>query len=479
MKKILLIYPKTGVQVLKPQSPLSLLAICPGLIEAGFEPILVDMRLEGSKPMETIKQHIQDALFVGISTMTGHQIHHALDTAQMVRTMRPNTTLVWGGIHPSLLPEETLRHSLVDIVVVGEGEQTVVELAQCLAEGGDLSSVRGLAYKTKDGGMVTTSKRPLLDLTTLSTPSWHLVDVSAYSEIGVQTGRGCPWRCRFCYNIRFNDRRWRAKNTNQIVEELKLLKEVYKVKHVTFYDDNFFSNPKRVRALAECLIKEKIDIRWSTTCRADYLSHYDTEFINLLKQSGVHILFVGSESGSSRILKYIDKDITTEDILGMARATNSHSLRVHTSFMVGFPGENDADRRMTFDMMDKIKSIDPNIYITTTCIYTPYPGNEMFDDAVRAGFIPPKSLEEWANFSFFECQLPWLSKKNRKRMERLAFISRFVFWHREIKARYLTWYYYPFYYFLRANALLRWRFRFFDLGLEWDIFSKFVGAISE
>jgi radical SAM superfamily enzyme YgiQ (UPF0313 family) len=477
--KILLIYPKTGVGVLKPQSPLSLLTLCPGLISQGFQPVIVDTRLAGTDFKSVIKQHLAEALFVGLSTMTGQQIHHALEVAAWIRQIDPAMKLVWGGIHPSLLPEETIRHPLVDMVVVGEGEETIVELAQALSQGREPVEVRGLCYKNRQGEIVKHQPRPLLDLSRVATPSWHLVNVDDYSEIGVQAGRGCPWRCRFCYNIQYNERRWRAKSVDQIMDELQLLKRRYGVNQVTFYDDNFFSNPKRVRELAERMVAENLGIRWSTTCRADYLAHYDDDFIDLLKRSGVHILFVGSESGSPKVLKYISKDITTDDIQGMARTTRKHGLRVHTSFMLGFPVENEEDRRLTYAMMDKIREIDPQIYITTTCIYTPYPGNEMFNDAVNAGFRPPSDLEGWSRFTFFECQLPWLKPRDRRRLESLAFITRFVFWHREIKERYLKWYYYPFYYPLRLSALLRWRLRWFAGAWEWKAFSRFVAHFSD
>jgi len=476
--KILLVYPKTGVEVLKPQSPLSLLTLCPGLIANGFEPIIVDMRLPHRNPEEIIRRHISEALFVGISTMTGHQIRYALDVAAFVRELDPDMKLVWGGIHPSLLPEETIADPLVDIVAIGEGEETIIALAQAIAQGENLESVPGLLFE-KNGQLIRTAERPLLDLETLHTPSWDLVDVEDYSEIGVQAGRGCPWQCRFCYNMHYNKRKWRAKNVHQIMEELHLLANKYNVRQVTFYDDNFFSSPSRVRALAERMIEDKLDIRWSTTCRADYLAHYDDEFIKLLKDSGVHILYVGSESGSQRILDYINKGITVDDILGMARTTNKHELRVHTSFMLGFTIETADDRQKTFEVMDKIRAIDKNIYITTTCIYTPYPGNDMFHDAVNAGFIPPKSLTEWGGFSFFECRLPWLNDRDTRQLESLAFITRFVFWHREIKSRYLRWYFYPFYYFLRFSALVRWKARLFDWAVEWKIFSMFVKKLAE
>jgi radical SAM superfamily enzyme YgiQ (UPF0313 family) len=166
--------------------------------------------------------------------MTGHQIHFAIALADLVRTVAPNTKIVWGGIHASMLPEQTAADPRVDIVVEMEGEQTVVELADCFRVGGDLRGVKGIYYRDENGAIVYTGRRPLMDLRELRIPSWHLVDVSRYSEIGVQTGRGCPWGCVFCYNHKFNERRWRCKDPEQVLAELRLLKEKYHVDHVTF-----------------------------------------------------------------------------------------------------------------------------------------------------------------------------------------------------------------------------------------------------
>jgi radical SAM superfamily enzyme YgiQ (UPF0313 family) len=366
---------------------------------------------------------------------------------------------------------------LVDIVVEGEGEETIVDLARCLDAHGDLSSIKGIYFRDSEKKVVYTGKRPLMDMKKCLIPSWHLVDVARYSEIGVQAGRGCPWGCTFCYNHKYNERRWRGKDAKQVIDELKLLKNKYGISMVTFYDDNFFSNVKRVKEICNKIIEEKLDIHWSTTCRADGLANYDDDFIKLLKLSGVHILFVGSESGSEKILKKIDKHITVEDIIGMAHTTRKHKLRVHTSFMMGFPGETDEDRVKTYALMDKIKRIDPFIYITQICIYTPFPGTPMYGEIIKKGFKEPQTLEQWSDYTYFNCRLPWLSQKERVMLDNLAFITRFVFWEKEIKSRYLKFYFYPFYLFLRVDALIRWKFRFFLLAPEWIFFRKMLRVI--
>lgn len=472
-KHVLLLFPKVGLQPKTPQVPLSLLTLCPGLEGKGYIPIIIDTRVEPDYRSK-IRRLIQDTLFVGITSMTSRQIHYAQELARFVRELSPDTKIVWGGIHASLLPEQTIAESYVDIVVEGEGEDAIVELADCLSHGSDLNNVVGIYYKSRNGDIAYTGRRRLMNPRNLRMPSWHLIDVSRYDEIGVQTARGCPWRCAFCYNIRFNEGRWRPKESDQVIDELRFLLRKYKLNHITFYDDNFFSSKRRVQEICEKILENGLDISWSTTCRADYLAKYDDDFIELMKRSGVNILFVGSESGSERVLQYIQKDITVDDILGMATNARKHNLRVHTSFVLGFPGETEEDRIATYNVMDRVRTIYPNIYITGIYVYTPYPGNPMYEESIRNGFVPPKDLEEWGDFSQFRCNLPWLSRNERMTLDNLSFITRFAFWHKEIRERYLRFYQYPLYGVLRLSAIVRWKLRFFTLAPEWYVFRTFV-----
>lgn len=207
-RKILLIYPRTGVKTLLPQTPLSLLTLCPGLEKDGFCPVILDTRIEPD-PLKMIRDLLKDLLFVGITSMTGKQIYYACEIARWLKETAPHLTIVWGGIHPTMLPVETLDNPFVDIVVEGEGEKTIIELAQAFCGERELKDVRGIYFKDSEGHPVYTGYRGLMDIAELQMPSWHLIDISRYSEIGIQTGRGCPWRCRFCYNVKFNERRWR------------------------------------------------------------------------------------------------------------------------------------------------------------------------------------------------------------------------------------------------------------------------------
>ncbi len=471
-RHVLLVYPRTGYDAHKPQTPLSVLSLVPGLEDAGVPTRVVDERVEPDA-RGALLGALDGALFLGLSAMTGHQLGHALGIARSARARAPQLPLVWGGVHPSLVPEQTLRHPLVDMVVVGEGEQTVVELARALRSGDALAEIQGLAWKDADG-LQLNPPRPLADLAALPTPPWERVDLARYAEITVQTGRGCPFGCRFCYNQRFNERRWRPRPLPAILEEIALLAKLG-ARAIHFVDDNFFSDPGRAWCLLERMVESGAVLPWNATARADIVAELDEGQAALLRRAGLELLFVGCESGSQRVLDSIHKGISVQQVEAMARSTARHDLPAMATFMLGLPGETAADRALTFDLMDRMLGSDPALSISQLCMYTPYPGTDMFVDAVDAGFVAPTELEGWGRFSFLECNLPWLDPREQERLADLAAISRFVFWHREMKADYLRLHHLPAYWALRASALVRWRLRRFGHAWEWRLFRRAVG----
>ena len=298
--------------------------------------------------------------------------------------------------------------------------------------------------------------------------------VERYGQIAMQTARGCPHRCRFCYNREFNQGRWRPRPLDAILRELRDLK-ARGAKEVHFVDDNFFTHRERVQELCERMLREDCVLPWNATCRADDLAGYPPDFLHLLKRAGLQLLFVGCESGSPRMLGHIHKDITVSQIRRLAQQTRHHDLRAMLTFMVGLPTENEADRRATWDLMDELVRIDPRILISQTCIYTPYPGSEMFQESIEAGFQPPDSLQAWARLTFVKCHLPWLSPGEQRMLEDISVITRFIFWHREMRKSYLRRRHLPAYHLLRADARLRWRWRWFHGAWEWAAFRKATG----
>jgi len=241
--KVVLIYPKSGLwEKLSIRLPLSLLHVAAVLIKEGFDVTFIDQRVDDDWEKKLLAALAENPLFVGVSSMTGTQIHHALKISELVKKNSTAPT-IWGGVHVTLLPEQTLNHPLVDIGVLGEGELTIVELAHALQQNQPLNDIKGVIFKDSNGDLIKNERREMIkDLDILPELPYHLIDLSQYNSfdyqgeksLDISTSRGCPFLCYFCYNTIFNHNRWRAHSANWIIMEMKKFIEKYQVKNVFF-----------------------------------------------------------------------------------------------------------------------------------------------------------------------------------------------------------------------------------------------------
>ena len=326
IKKILLLYPRTGFDPIKPRMPSSLIYLGTYLKEQGYQPIIIDTRVD-SNFEKKIKENISESIAVGITTMTGMQILFALHLAKLIRNISKNIPIIWGGVHPTLLPEQTIKNEFVDIIVRGEGEETFLELIQNLEQKKEINDIKGITFKNKKGDIINNKDRPFLDINKLPMPDWDLIDYNKYRIFDVMSARGCPHRCTFCYNKKFNNRMWRSKNADLVLNEIVYLVKKYNIKQLNFIDDNFFTNKKRVEDICKGLIERKIDIKWRASCRIDYLNNYDETFLNFLNKAGLAELFIGAESGSQPILDNIKKDATIEQALNAVKKCRDNNIQ--------------------------------------------------------------------------------------------------------------------------------------------------------
>jgi len=366
-------------------------------------------------------------VFCGVSVMTGKQIKYGLRVSRFVKA-RSRTPVVWGGIHPSVLPGQTLADSSVDFVVKGEGEETAVELAAALAAGRSGAGIAGLGFK-RNGRPVVNEDRPFLDLDALPETPFDLIDVERYvgTRFGARrsfelcTSRGCPHDCAFCYNPAFSRRRWRTMSVGRILDRLRRLIGEYRIDGLTWREDDFFVDRERVKAICEGLIREKFRIKWHADCRVDYLDGCGGDFLELLKESGCRALTLGVESGSDRILRKIGKGITREQVLRVRDRLSRAGIVQNYHFMMGFPGETDDDLRQTVGLMDLLMKDNPFFgHINGPSLYTPYPGTGLYEESLRRGFEPPSCLEDWTDMDWHALRIPWLTGRKRRIVEDTA-----------------------------------------------------------
>ena len=220
--EVLLVFPGR-FKAPDPQVPLQLLHVAGALQRAGYRPRIFDMRLSDYRTLS-----VGDPVFVGLTCMSGPQIRYALEFAARVRAEHPRVPIVWGGVHPTLLPEQTAASPAVDVVVRGEAETVVGPLADRLAADASLADVKGITYEL-DGAVVSTPDAELVDLDSIQVElPYELLELAGYptlqaGRVHLQTSRGCPSRCGFCYNTGFNKRRWRGKSPERVVAEMQRL----------------------------------------------------------------------------------------------------------------------------------------------------------------------------------------------------------------------------------------------------------------
>jgi anaerobic magnesium-protoporphyrin IX monomethyl ester cyclase len=475
-KKVLLVYPGRFGEF-KPKIPLSLLYLAAVLRENGFACEILDMRVQDSSRCD-----LSSTLCVGITSMTGPMIGDGLAFARSVRSYDGSIPVVWGGIHPTILPEQTARSELVDAVVRGEGEQTLLELVRKIAEGGPFDAVAGITFQ-RSGTTVSTPDRPFIDLDMLPPElPYDLLRMDRYdlTAFPVHTSRGCPGKCTFCYNQSFNRGSYRCKSAGKVLLEVDALVNRFNIKDVSFgYEDNFFVSRKRVEDVCTGLAERDSLVEWVACCRFDSIYRYGEEFLELLEASGCRQLLFGGESGSQEILDgVLQKGITVEQMLEVTRRLSKTGIAQTVFFMSGLPTETDRDLAMTMSLIDELARLNPKVTIVGFQIYVPYPGTRLFEMVHdQYGYELPGTLEEWADYKLFrDVKSTWLPRKKERQLKGLTTMAHFSFCEQsyEVPERFERFPYSLLYGLLSRLARWRWRHRFFKWPLEWVLVEKIV-----
>ena len=416
-----------------PTIPWALLYVAAPLAEEDYEVILIDEPATPSYHDFARKLLLdKEPVVVGITSMTGAQIRYGLEFARFVRE-HSDAKIVWGGIHPTLKPEQTVRHELVDYVVAGEGEFIFRELVKCIVRGENAQCIPGV-FEHIDGEVHGVKQDGFLDFSSLPEPPFHLLDMEKYicsrSDLGVKryseicTSRGCVHRCSFCYVQNYHDGKWRYLEAGEVVQRIKSFTKRFNVDCVLFREDNFFVNRKRVERIAQGLIDEDLGIKWAASCRINYFAEYSPEFIDLLKRSGCSLLTFGVESGSDRVLDFIHKDIKVESVIRVAKMLHESGIRSTFHFMGGFPTETIEEFLDTCRLIQSLMEISPDIVPREMSVMTPFPGLPILSDCIAGGFKEPENLEDWMDMDWWNSSArPWLSEKQVRILEDALFLE--------------------------------------------------------
>jgi radical SAM superfamily enzyme YgiQ (UPF0313 family) len=410
-----------------------------------FNIVIIDQRVDKDWKSRLVALLEQDPVCIGITAMTGKQISGGLYASKMAKNK--NCPVVWGGIHASILPAQTIAHPYIDYVVEGEGEESFAELVDALITKKTCEGIPGVWSKA-NREIVSGGKRKFIELNKLSQIPYHLVDMKKYLKVGpygktavLFTSRGCPQRCAFCFNFCLSGGRWRAFNSDRVLEDIEFFRKKYSnIEHFEFWDDDFFVDIKRAKEIAERIKQLSPRVSWSVLgLHMRDASRMDNSYLACLRDSNLKEVLIGVESGSQRILDVIQKNFTVEEIFKTNKRLGEYGIRPTYSFISGIPGEEDKDIKKTVEVMFKLKKDNPNIILGNIKPLICYPGTKFYDGMVSRGFNPPSYLEGWSEYvwsNYMDLDMPWVSSRRR---------------------RFLCWLYYytilmnPFYMFIRSR----------------------------
>lgn len=336
--------------------------------------------------VKTVKRKSPDV--VGLTAMTP-TFRNAIKLAEKIKKHNKNITIVLGGIHVSILPEQTLKENpSIDIGIIGEGENTVLELINAIGQGKNLSKIMGIIFRRKDK-LIKTKPRPLIeDLDSIPFPARDLLpplkvyktDPANYKRrpsASMITSRGCPFGCIYCDKVIFG-RGFRGRSPQNVVDEIQMLIEDYGIREITFFDELITASKKRVIDICDQIVKRNLDIIWTCESRVDTI---DLELLKKMKRAGCWQISYGIESGSQKVLDYMKKGVTIKQVEKCLKLTKSVGMKTRGYFMFGFPIDTVETIGETINFAKKL-SLD---HAQFSC-FIPFPGTKLHELVENEGF---------------------------------------------------------------------------------------------
>lgn len=386
-------------EIMRPYVPLGILYISSYLEKNGFNNEIFDSTFS---TYEKLRQHILETkpaiigLYVNLMTK--------LNILKIIRFIRSHpglmTKIILGGPEVKNHSENFLNYG-ADVIVFGEGEETMLELANHFlkASSPPLTTVSGIAFKKEGEIIITAEREKIKNIDDLPAPNRSGVNMQLYfdawknkhgeSAISVSTMRGCPYTCKWCSRAVYG-MSYRRRSAPAVADELELIQKNYVVDSIWFVDDVFTISYKWLREFTNEIKKRNLVVKYECITRADRLNE---EMIILLKKSGCFRLWIGAESGSQKVIDLMDRRVKVEQVREMIQLSKKHGIQAGTFIMVGYPGETESDIKET---LHHLKKSDPD-WFTITVAY-PIKGTPLYEE-VENDFIS---------------KLPWESSTDRQ-----------------------------------------------------------------
>lgn len=305
----------------------------------GFDVRLIDLHVENIYPKDAeprVREH--DPHVVGLTAKTlGWPA--VIEIGQMVRSACPNAIIVVGGPHMSIYAEESMTWDCFDIGVIGDGEDTFLEICERIESGSELDNIAGTVVRTKSGEIMRNPPRPLSkSINKYPMTAWDLIPIEDYHCLTLLkpfatmvTTRGCPWHCGYCSQVYSEKLRFRK--IELVVDEMEYLVKKRGVREIVFFDETFTIGKKRMRKFSEEVQRRGIDVKFNIRARVDTV---DREVVRILKKAGLRSIHMGVEAGTDRVLKIMNKQITREQTERAFRICREEGVDTRGYFMIGY-----------------------------------------------------------------------------------------------------------------------------------------------
>jgi len=369
-----------------------------------------------------------------------HAMHfQAGSMHRLARLVKENLSgpVIAGGPYPSSEPERVLKDSNIDLLVIGEGEITFAELFERLNQGKNFDGVKGTVHRKNGELVIEPEREPISDIDQIPFPAWDLIELEKFfdwkiltqndlrwrKEVAtIFTSRACPYGCIFCHNM--FGKKFRPRSPENVMAEIRMLVEKYGVRELHIIDDCFNFDIARAKKILQMIIDSGFDLKlaFPNGIRGDRL---DKELVSLLKQAGTYKVNFGIESGSARIQKMIHKGLDLELLKKNIEIASDNGIFTHGFFMMGFPGETEADIKATIAF-----ALESKLHTAGFALLTPFPGTKVAELAKELGRKVEFKPED-SSYSRLACNLTELTDRELLRYHRLAH-WRFYFRVRQI-----------------------------------------------
>lgn len=423
--------------------PFGILSIASSIKYNNFDVKILDGRYFAKEViLSEINKIITKVDIIGFSVMT-IQIPHALFLSKYIKKRYKNKIIIWGGIHPTLFPSDTIKDNNIDFICYGEGEKSIIKLIKYIRyKKGSLKNIDGIAYK-HNKKIIINAPEKLIDLDSIPQLNYDLLNIEFYLKrklingkivngIDILTSRGCPYRCTFCVNTFLNYKKWRAYDDDKVIKQIVNLTKKYNLGNIWFADDYFFGSKSRAIKILQGIIDNHLNIMWEANIRANNFQKgfVDSETLNIMTKSGCYALYMGFESGSDRMLRFYKKDITVDQIKYSVKQISKYNIYVKGFWMMGAPTETKKEIFKTFSLIYELSRLSLKFIPAAPGIYRPYPGGELYKFVInKYKFYIPKTLKKWTELISKSGYLdprtfPWI--KNLSLLQELRFYGRLI-----------------------------------------------------